>query len=386
MDQPLGHNRSRNRSRQTRLCWAVHRRVDKAHIVALIIMTDDGIRFDGRMAESEPLGGAETAFVGLAEGFAARGHEVVAYCNAAQSIEHRGVRWHPIAEGPPAAADLYIANRGDKLLSLVPRARSVAFWIHNPGSYLLKWRYLWKLARRRPAIVFCGAFHASTYPRWAPAGARVLIPYGISEVFRRTPPADAPPAPRAVFTSNPTRSLDWLLDLWVEQIRPRVPGAELHIFSGPRTYGAMGVAKAAQMLPVLERARALGTAGVVLRGAVGKQELATEMARMRAYLYRGDPGEAFCTSAGEAQAMGLPGVVENIACMAERIDHGVTGCVAANRDEFVRAAARILTDDSLWRAQHAAALARKRNFGWGDAAAQFEGLFLPGREASGIAA
>jgi glycosyltransferase involved in cell wall biosynthesis len=354
--------------------------------MALIIMTDDGIRFDGRMAESEPLGGAETAFVGLAEGFAARGHRVLAFTNGAQAIEHRGVQWRPISEGPPKSADLYVANRGDKLLSLVPRARSIAFWIHNPARYLLKWRYLWKLVHRRPAIVFCGAFHASTYPGWAPAGARVSIPYGISEVFRQTPPAQEPPPPRAVFTSNPMRSLDWLLDLWVEQIRPRVPGAELHVFSGPRTYGAMGTAKAAQMLPVLERARTLGDSGVLLRGPVAKQELAAEMARMRAYLYRGDPGEAFCTSAGEAQAMGLPAVVQNIACMAERVDDGVTGHVAANRDEFARAAVRILTDDVLWRAQHAAALARKRSFGWIDAAAQFEALFLGQHNAPAIAA
>ena len=35
-----------------------------------IVMADDGIAFDGRTAASGPLGGAETAFVALAEAFA----------------------------------------------------------------------------------------------------------------------------------------------------------------------------------------------------------------------------------------------------------------------------------------------------------------------------
>ncbi len=42
--------------------------------MASVVMADDGIAFDGAMAETEPLGGAETAFVALAEALAERGH------------------------------------------------------------------------------------------------------------------------------------------------------------------------------------------------------------------------------------------------------------------------------------------------------------------------
>ncbi len=276
--------------------------------------------------------------------------------------------------GTPESADLYIANRGDQLLKLLPKARRTIFWIHNPAGYLLKWRYLSKLALRRPLIVFSGASHASTYPRWAPSGGRVIIPYGIAEIFRTTPPAEAPPPPRAIFTSNPLRSLDWLLDRWETQIRPAVPTAELHVFSGARTYGALGARKEAAMLPVLERARGLAGAGVVLREPVARSELAAAMREMRVYLYRGDPGETFCASAGEAQALGIPGVVQDIGSLRERIEDGVTGFVAGSADAFAGSAIRLLTDDGLWQSQHDAALARKRGFGWDDAAAEFETL------------
>jgi glycosyltransferase involved in cell wall biosynthesis len=342
--------------------------------MARIVMADDGIAFDGLLAERAPLGGAESAFVGLAEALARRGHAVTVHNNCAAPLDHAGVFWRRIAEGTPREADLYIANRGDRLLRLVPAARRTIFWIHNPAGYLLKWRYLTKLAWRRPVIVFSGASHAATYPRWAPSGGRVVIPYGIVEIFRTTPPAAAPPPPRALFTSNPLRSLDWLLELWERRIRPAVPAAELHVFSGPRTYGAVGAHKAAAMLPVLERARALAGSGVVLREPVARGTLAEAMRDMRVYLYRGDPGETFCASAGEAQAMGIPGVVQDIGSLRERVRHGVTGFVATEAESFAAAAIRLLTDDALWRAQHEAAAATQRSFGWDEAAARFEAL------------
>jgi hypothetical protein len=343
--------------------------------MAVIVMADDGIAFDGLVAEQRPLGGAESAFVGLAEGLASRGHRVTAYTNCTAPLLHRGVQWQPITTTPlPPDADLYIANRGDRLLRRVPRARKTVFWIHNPAGYLLKLRYLWKLAWRRPIIVFSGAYHASTYPSWAPSGGRREIPYGVAEIFRTTAPAEAPPPPRAIFTSNPLRSLGWLLDIWETRIHPQVPAAELRVFSGTATYGAMGDQKAAAMNTVLDRARALSGRGVVLHAPVPKDTLVGEMAMARVYLYRGDANETYCASAAEAQAMGVPGVVEDIGSMRERIDDGETGFVVADEAAFAAAAVRLLTDNALWSAQHAAALAGKRRYGWKDAAAEFEKL------------
>ncbi len=342
--------------------------------MASIVMADDGIAFDGDSLSSGPLGGAETAFISLAEAFAARGHDVTICNNCGASMERNGVRWRPISEPMPDAADLYVANRGDKLLPRVPKARARVFWIHNPADYLLKWRYLSKLWRFRPTIVFSGDHHAATYPRWAPDGSRRTIPYGISEAFRTVTPAAAPPAPRAVFTSSPLRSLDWLLELWAASIRPAVPGAELHVFSSPRTYGSHGAARAEQMNRVLARAEELAGSGVVLREPLPKQELAAELASFRVLPYRGDPGETFCLAVGEAQATGVPAVVQPVGCVPERVIDGVTGFVAADDADFARKTISLLTDDALWRSQHEAAVARQRGFGWQEAAAEFERL------------
>lgn len=347
-----------------------------------IILADDGIPFDGRSPELGPLGGAESAFVSLAEALAARGHSVEAYTSCAAALHHKGVAWRPITDGVPEAADLYIANRGDKLLKLVPRARATAFWIHNPARYLLKWRYASKLLRRRPAMVFLSAYHAATYPAWAPGGTRVVIPHGIHERFRALAGPAAPPRPRAVFTSNPLRSLDWLIELWVTRIYRTVPNAELHIFSGPATYGAVGAAKQADMAPVLRQAQIMAETGIVLREPLARDRLAEELAGFRVFTYRGSEEETFCLAAGEAQAAGVPAVVCDVGALSERVrdrDSGFVVSAEPGRDErdFATATIKILRDDALWQRLHRGAVTHQRGRGWNEAAADFETLMQP---------
>ncbi|MBC7905507.1 MAG: glycosyltransferase family 4 protein [Rhodospirillaceae bacterium] len=340
--------------------------------MARIVMADDGIVFDGRTLEERPLGGAETSFIEMANALAARGHDVLV-CNKCEGeINHRGVTWRPISQGIPHTADLYIPNRGDKLLKHCRGAKRMIFWIHNPAGYLLKWRYQWKLAWRRPTIVFSGASHAGTYPAWAFAGGREIVLYGLTDLFRHATERTQAPAPKAVFTSNPMRSLDWLLDVWEARIRPAVPNAELHVFAGIATYGAAGQAKAGKMGPVLDRAAALADKGVILRGPVPKAQLVGELASARALLYRGDIGETFCSAVAEAQAMGLPIVLEDIACMKERVVEGKTGWAVKGPDAFAEKAIQVLADDALWLEMHRNCLTLQNAWGWDQAAAEFE--------------
>ena len=146
--------------------------------MARIVLADDGIEFDGESPAFGPLGGVESSIVNLTKELATRGHEVLIRNNCSKGNTIEDVSWLPIKEGMPKYADLYIANRGDKLIPLMPYARRTIFWTHNPARYLLKWRYLTKLWRIKPSIVFIGDYHASTYPRWAPGGSRIIIPYG----------------------------------------------------------------------------------------------------------------------------------------------------------------------------------------------------------------
>jgi glycosyltransferase involved in cell wall biosynthesis len=319
-------------------------------------------------------GGAEAAFLSLAEAFAMRGHGVRVCNNCAAPLVHNGVEWTPIADGVPEECDLYVGNRGHRLIGLAPKARARVFWLHNPGSYLLKPRYLWPLLKYRPVLVATGKYHAATVPWWVPSGGRAVIPYGLGPAYRAALPQADVPRPVAIFTSNPLRGLDWLLDLWSTRIHAAVPGAELHIYAGPQVYGTVGARKAHEMTAVLARAEALGDKGVRRHTPVPKPELIGELRAARVMLYRGDENETFCLAVAEAQALGLPAVVMPLGSLPERVEDGVTGRVAADEDAFVASAIALLTDDALWGKQHREAVARQKGLSWGEVAARFEAL------------
>ena len=339
-----------------------------------IILADDGITFDGDTLSKGPLGGAETAFISLAEALAKKNHEVTIFNQCKKSMIRNNVTWKPFEDITSLSCDLYIANRGHTTLALFPKAKSRIFWIHNPANYLLKWRYLLKIWRWKPAIIFSSDFHVKSYPKWCPSGGRVNIPYGISSAFLDTPVLTKPPLPRVVFTSSPLRSLDWLLNIWVEKIYPNLPGGELHIFSSPKTYGEHGNARIEKMNAVLDKASSMKEQGVVLRNPLPKNKLAIEVSKFRALLYRGDPGETYCLAVGESQASGVPCVVQSIGCVAERVIDKKTGFVAKDDITFAKYALKILKDDSIWLSHHKAALENQRNWSWNDAAIEFEKL------------
>lgn len=342
--------------------------------MARIVLADDAIPFDGDSVYRGPLGGVESAICYLTTELASRGHEVLVrnMCTRPRTI--RGVDWAPLTSGLPETADLYIANRGDELLLRMPRARRTVFWVHNPASYLMKWRYLSKLWRLRPAVVFIGDYHATTYPAWAPGGERAVIPYGLPAEMCRAEPRLSPPSPLAIFTSNPLRSLDWLLGIWRHQIHSQVPTAELHLYCGAVTYGVAGLAKSGEMANVLAQAEALADHGVRLHPPVAKAKLAAIFRDARVMLYRGDLNETFCAAVAEAQAAGVPAVVQKLGSLAERVHDQQTGFVTSDDAAFAAAAVRILTDDDLWQRQHQAALQQQRCWTWAEAATAFERL------------
>ena len=199
------------------------------------------------------------------------------------------------------------------------------------------------------------------------------MPYGLLAPFREAEPREPPP-PRAVFTSNPLRGLDWLLDLWAARIAPEVPGAELHIYCGPAVYGADGD-KAQRMEAVLARIEALYDSGVRAPSAGPARGIGRQCW----------PGRGSCCIAAirarpsarrwpRRNRSGCRSSCSRSGMVAERVVDGVTGIVAADDAAFAAAAIRLLRDDDTWRRFHQEALARQRGLSWDEVASRYEAL------------
>jgi glycosyltransferase involved in cell wall biosynthesis len=154
-----------------------------------------------------------------------------------------------------------------------------------------------------------------------------------------------------------------------------VPEAELHIYAGPAVYGDGAPNRNAGIMEaLLARAEAMQGDGVRRFAPLGRAVLAERLAGARVMLYRGDPGETFCLAVAEAQAMGVPAIVQPLGSLGERVADGRSGRVAVSDGEFAEAAIAVLRDDALWLRWHRGALATQRGVSWDEVARRYEAL------------
>jgi len=334
-----------------------------------LLFVDDGISFDSYSIRKKPYGGAELAFVSLVECLSKSGFKVVVYNNCENEGLMNGVEWKKLSRSiHKEMCDTLIINRGDKFLNIKKECKNRIFWIHNPAKYLRKYRYLSKIFFNNFKIVFSGEYHASTYPFWAPAKERVIIPYGIEDKLFNYKKIRVPPKRKVIFTSNPMRGLSWLLKMWEKNIYKKSEGAILEIFSGFETYGKFGKKHSSEISDILKKAKSLSSINVKVRKPLPRQKLLKELKQSRLFIYKGTLDETYCMSLAEAQMVGLPSVVMNHGCMNERIINGKTGYICENDKMFCDKTIKLLNDDLLWINMHKNALKKKNYLTWNEVA------------------
>ena len=323
-------------------------------------MIDQDSDFNGESYRKKPLGGTETAFVLLAESLSKLGHKVIALTKSSESIEYEGVFWKPL-QTKIEECDIYIVNRAPSLLDNAPKNKQTILWLHNPANYLNKLKNFRRLVFKNIKVVCSGKYHFNSIPFWL-KNRSVIIPLGLSsDVLFTKVDNELIPDPVVIFTSNPERGLTWLSEIWVKYIKKAIPKAQLHIYSGYKTYGGRNKNK---ILNIINKINNLNENSIKLFDPIPKNELFKKLRESRVMLYQGDPGETFCLSIAEAQALGVPCVIKPIGCLGERVIDGVTGIVAKSDKEFFEGAIKILKDDSLWLDYSKNALKFQRNYDW----------------------
>ena len=65
-------------------------------------------------------------------------------------------------------------------------------------------------------------------------------------------------------------------------------------------------------------------------------------------LLPGHKGELFCIAAEEARELCIPIITLGIGSLSERVEHGITGFIAKNSDEFADFTLNIFNNYNLW--------------------------------------
>lgn len=329
--------------------------------------------------DQQGIGGSETALVRVAEVLAARGWPVEVYFASFEG-EVNGVTYRPHdAWRPDDHPAAFVGFRRPDIFDRPIACPVRVFWCHDAH---LDDALNAAQGDRMTAAVAVSDWHrellADRYPFLASKLHTVrngvsLRRAGTGEpVFSdaRLPFADR--MPRAVYSSNPGYGLRILLSVWPE-IRRRVPGAELHLYSDWDVYDRFvdqnHRLRAGKVLLLHLLAEAEQAGGVVTHGRVGQPELHRGMQQARVWSYTAIVNETSCIGAMEARAAGLAIVTSDLGALPETVgrDRGVF--VPLDDEErvgpaFADAVAELLADETAWTGMHARALEGVEALDW----------------------
>ncbi len=340
-----------------------------------VLLVDDSVPFDGYTPASQPLGGTEKNFASLPGALGRAGHEVRALNRCAFAVTAENVQWLPWDGPHPTECDVLIAYRKPALLDLPITTKRRILWLANPAGYLSSKANREILARHADApLVFAGEAHRATCPEELGDRAVIVAP-GVRGHYLEAEAMAAAHPPRAVVTTHPLMDLDWLLQLWVDDLRKRVPEAELHIYSAILDKGMLGGDVPENIYPVFKRIRAASADGVVVHRPRADPDMADVFRAARVHLYPGATSEVYCSTLAESQAVGLPAVSRRLPAAVERIRDSESGFIVPDDEAFANCAMLLLQYDQIFRGRSDDAREKQRGRDWDAAAAEFAALF-----------
>jgi glycosyltransferase involved in cell wall biosynthesis len=356
-----------------------------------IVFIHSTFEFDGNALLERPLGGTETAMIGVTRELARiAGNEVVIFTNTPRHAVFDGVTYYPLAQlkawGGTHAIDVLISIRQWMPFWLNLNARLRIYF--SPDAYdqpFLRRAFdvtapvdgkpvslpVFAPSQFMAAVdrIFCvSRWQADTLVEKLGFPPQKIVVTGnaiFPESFQPKPFEERRPG--LVYSSTPFRGLEHLAAYFPE-IRRRVEAARLVVCSGMDVY-SMAREEEEQLFGALYRN--LVTLGAELHGSIRQRSLADIMCRNLVYAYPNTFPETFCISVLEAQAAGMAVVTSRRAALAERITHGVDGFLIdgepasdAYRIAFIDTVEMLLTQPDVWRrvSEHAMATARRQTY------------------------
>ena len=342
----------------------------------LVTLVDDSIPFNGMTPAYQPIGGAEKAFASLPAALARQGHVVRAVNRSPNSLGFENVSWIHWEGRKPPITEVLIAFRKPALLEFTRATKARILWVTGPPDYLRRPQVHEVLTRTDAKLVFLGNAHSEAYRSEGENSVyfRSIAP-GVREEYRSVEETSPDDPPTAVVTTHPKHDLVWLLDLWVERIRPQSPKALLQVYSAALRRADTGQSIGDELQPIFEKVRAAAEHGVSIMPPSGDRDMAKTYARARVHLYPGSEREMYCSTLAESQAVGLPAVARPVGAVKERFIDGQSGFLGSDDDAFVENALAMLNDDDAFEKASKAARRGGRSRSWDSAASDFEMLF-----------
>lgn len=309
---------------------------------------------------SDDLGGIEAACIHLAQGLAARAHQVTLVTPRDSNIQLSAVIVEMFDRLNELSGDAILACNDARLLT--PHFRVPVLWMHNPLRLdrVFRRRQVVPLLQYRPHAVFGGPYAQNDCSRLLPFSDRRHIPLGLDPIF--FDPLEFSDSRRHfIWVSQAQRGLALAVKAWTEIYQSLPVDTEFQVY---------GASEGEIDLP-----RNWHDQRIRLMGRVSKQQLRRAYQDAIGLICLGARDETFCLAAAEASASAVPVITLGIGSLRERVFDGVNGLVV-RPDQLASSIAKLASDRILQRQLGEGGLRVTAQLSWDNAAAAWESFLL----------
>ncbi|MDR0549530.1 MAG: glycosyltransferase family 4 protein [Deltaproteobacteria bacterium] len=281
----------------------------------------DGLPFDGDALEKAPLGGSESAFIGVTRALAALGHEVLAYNNCAKKAVHKGVLYYPFRESLSSLAfekfDVLVVSRFFGIFNLPLKAEVKVLWNHDTldNAQVLK-----SVHDEIDLFLVLSAFHRDNFLTRLPqlADRMVITRNGLDFKLLDKGLKKVKQKPNLLlYASRPERGLKILLESVWPRLKKARPDLKLRL-CGYRVDPNLLAPELIELYNYLELL-AKSDPDIENLGPLSKKDYYRALAESTLLTYPCSFPEISCIVALEAQSLGVPILTTNDYALSESV-------------------------------------------------------------------
>ena len=278
---------------------------------------------------SKDIRGGENVIIHLSKELAKLNNNVEVFNNNSESQTFDNVKWTNINNtNKENVFDYAFTNNDIRLFNKISAKNYIAFShsIQSIEKFIRKGQLL-SFLKYKPKVIILGKYHDDNRNFLLKLFGKINLQWAVDPLFLEAEIDDSNVENRAIFTSRRDRNLDILIDIWKKKIFPK--NKSIKLFVTPSD--------------LIEN-----NFNIYSRNFDNKISLLKDMLKSKVLLVPGHKGELFCIAAEEARELCIPIITLGIGSLSERVEHGITGFIAKNSDEFADFTLNIFNNYNLW--------------------------------------
>ena len=274
--------------------------------------------------------GGENAIINLSNELSKLGNNIDIYNNCKNTHIINNVKWQNINHtNKDIIYDIAFTNNDIRLFDKIIAKKYVAFShsIQSIEKFIRKGQLISYL-KYKPKIVILGNYHDKNRNFFLKIFGKLNLEWAVDPLFLETKLNDKIIENRAIFTSRRDRNLELLINIWETKIFPK--NQLIKLFTTPSDL-------------------INNEYNIFARSFGDKKSMLKDLLKSKVMLVPGHKGELYCIAAEEARELCIPIITLGIGSLSERVEHGVTGFIAKDNEEFANYTLKIFNDINLWK-------------------------------------